>query len=335
MAGNHARDPLSFWIKPVRVVVVLLVLFAAAFLLTTQPIRTRYPSSNQKVSAGKLRGHVEMLSVQFAPRNYKRIWNLNKCADYILAQFRESGAKVSEQSFEVDGKIYRNVIASFGAQTESRIVVGAHYDSCQDTPGADDNASGVAGLIELAHLLGRTELKQHVQLVAYTLEEPPYFRTGNMGSARHAYSLRRHDEKVEIMISLEMIGYFSDKKGSQLYPSPLLKMFYPDTGNYIAIIGSYSDRKFVRRIKAYMRGASDLPVYSMCAFKSFPGLDYSDHLNYWNHGYKAVMVTDTAFMRNLNYHGPSDTFERLDYERMSDVVIGVYEAVVRLANNGD
>ncbi|MEE9369800.1 MAG: M28 family peptidase, partial [Pontiella sp.] len=234
---------LPLWAKLLRTLSVLIICFFGIFLLTTQPLKTCYPPTERQVYPLKLRGHVESLSEQFSPRNFKSIWNLDKCAYYISDHFRQTGAEVSEQTYEVNGQAYRNVIATYCAGTGARIVVGAHYDSCQDTPGADDNASGIAGLIELAYLLGQTELTQHVELVAYTLEEPPYFRTGDMGSARHAYSLRQKNVEIDAMICLEMIGYFSDEKGSQQFPSAILKLFYPDKGNFISVIGSIGDRK--------------------------------------------------------------------------------------------
>ncbi|MDH3982141.1 MAG: M28 family peptidase [Kiritimatiellaceae bacterium] len=322
-------------VKVVRFLVLLVAVLGGMFVLTTQPSCTHCPPTERQVAPERLRGHVETLSIKYAPRDYRRIWNLNKCADYISGEFKAAGAEVSEQTFEVKGKTYRNIIGLFGPVTESRIVVGAHYDSCGDTPGADDNASGVAGLIELACLLGDTDLNQQVELVAFTLEEPPFFRTGNMGSARHAYRHRQNGVEIEGMICLEMIGYFSDEKGSQQFPSALLKLFYPDTGNFIAVIGSIHDRKLAKKLKESMRGATDLPVHSMSAPKGFPGLDFSDHLNYWNHGYTAVMVTDTAFMRNLRYHRSSDTVETLDFDRMANVVLGVYEGVVDMANDDE
>lgn len=333
MRQDRTRKKVPFWMKLIWVVGVVFLFLIGSFVLTTQPSNTRYSPSEEQVSAKRLREHVEALSVQFAPRNYTRIGNLNQCADYISNHFKQAGATVSEQTYEVKGRIYRNIIARMGPETESRIVVGAHYDSCQDTPGADDNASGVAGLVELAYLLGRAKLNQQVELVAYTLEEPPFFRTGNMGSARHAYRLRTQGIEVEAMICLEMIGCFSDEEGSQQFPSTMLKLFYPDTGNFIAVVGSIGDRKLIRQVKNSMRSASELPVQAMCAPKGFPGLDFSDHLNYWNHGYTAVMVTDTAFMRNPHYHSSDDTVDRLDYDRMANVVVGVYEAIVWMANN--
>jgi Zn-dependent M28 family amino/carboxypeptidase len=189
----------------------------------------------------------------------------------------------------------------------------------------------VAGLIELANLLGRSSPPMKVELVAYTLEEPPFFRSEYMGSAVHARSLKRAGVSVRAMFSLEMIGYFSDDEGSQHFPNPLLRLFYPTKGNFISVIGKLGQGLLVRKIKGAMKGASSLPVYSINAPRSIPGVDFSDHMNYWDAGYPAVMVTDTAFYRNPHYHMAEDTAEKLDYGRMAQVVEGVYAAVIELA----
>lgn len=320
-------------IKILRVAGIVVLAVVGLGMLVAQPSCAHYPPSEQDVSAERLRAHVAMLSETLVPRDYRSVDNLNQCADYITAHFRKGGGEVSLQEYTVEGRSYKNVIATFGPRSESRIVVGAHYDAYEDTPGADDNASGVAGLIELGYLLGQADLSQRVELVAFTLEEPPFFRTGNMGSARYAHGLRKAEVEIEAMICLEMIGFFSDEKNSQRFPSALLKLFYPDEGNYIAVIGSTGDRTLIKQVKGSMKGATDLPVHSMCAPLSFPGLDFSDHLNFWEQGYNAVMITDTAFYRNLAYHRSDDTLQRLDFDRMAKVVLGVYEAVVRLANN--
>jgi Zn-dependent M28 family amino/carboxypeptidase len=314
---------------------LLILLLAVMAWCTVLPSCADYPPTEAELDPAALRAHVVKLAVDFAPRDYRRIWNLNKSADYISEQFSAVGAIVSEQTFEVKGQLYRNIIARFGPETDSRIVVGAHYDSHGDTPGADDNASGVAGLIELAGLLGQVPLSQRVDLAAFTLEEPPFFGSGNMGSARHAYRLRQDDIDVEAMLCLEMIGCFSDEENSQDFPSMFLRMLYPSRGNYISLIGSLGDQKLIRQVKDSMRCATALPVHSMTAPKGFPGLDFSDHRNFWNNGYTAIMITDTAFYRNHRYHGLSDTVDTLDYDRMAQVVLGIYEAVVRLANDED
>jgi Zn-dependent M28 family amino/carboxypeptidase len=198
-------------------------------------------------------------------------------------------------------------------------------------PGADDNASGVAGLIELAYLLGKQQLPVRVELIAYTLEEPPYFRTEHMGSAVHAAALRKEDVNVKLMICLEMIGYFSDEPRSQEFPASFFGAFYSSQGNFIAVVGRFGDGLLVRRIKGAMRGGTSLPIYSINAPTFVPGVDFSDQLNYWNAGYDAVMITDTAFFRNPNYHTAQDTADKLDYKRMAMVVEGVYAAILELA----
>jgi len=304
-------------------------------LMVIQPTFVHYPETTKTVDPLRLRNHVEVLAVEHAPRNYMQQEKLNACAGYIQSQFQQSGGRVSEQAFEVMGRTYKNIACSFGPTNGVRIVVGAHYDVCGENPGADDNASGVAGLIELAHLLAHTDLEQPVELVAFTLEEPPFFSSDDMGSAHHAARLRKDGVDVEVMICLEMIGFFRDEPGSQHFPSLVLRMLYPDEGNYIAVVGGFSDRKQIRMMKASMRGATDLPVHAMCAPRAYGGMDLSDQRNYWSRGYNAVMVTDTAFFRNSNYHRLSDTPDTLDYERMAKVVRGVYEAVVRMANEPD
>ncbi len=317
----------------------LLVLFGLALLIliwfmVTQPLlfQTKQGLSRANVDGTRLETHVRMLSEVFVPRDYQHPENLNRVATYIREEFEQTKGRLSEQPFQVNGETYRNIILQFGPESGERVVVGAHYDALDEFPGADDNASGVAGLVELAHLLDKTTLSTTVELVAFTLEEPPFFRTNSMGSAVHAQVLREQDVPVRLMISLEMIGYFSDVTGSQHFPLPIMKAFYPSEGNFVAVIGKLDTGADVRRVKGVMRNATDLPVYSFNGPPGLvPGVDFSDHLNYWNQGYPAVMVTDTAFMRNLNYHTEYDTLEKLDYERMSKVVVGVYETILSLA----
>jgi len=280
----------------------------------------------------RLRQHVEMIAGSFYPRDEGHPENLMQVAAYIQNALSETGADVHLHTYEVNGREYSNVIAAFGPDSSERIIVGAHYDTAGEQPGADDNASGVAGLIELAQLLKGVPLPMRVELAAYTLEEPPYFRTEFMGSAQHVKLLKQQNARVRMMFALEMIGYFNDAPGSQLYPLPLMKWFYSDRGNFIAIVGQLLKGAGVRTIKRAMRKASPLPVYSLNAPASLPGVDFSDHINFWDAGLPAVMITDTAFFRNEAYHSPLDTPERLDYQRMAMVVQGVYEAVLALAN---
>ncbi len=320
------------WIVLLVIVGLGVVAAVVACMSFTQPVRgvTAPPASWQRADPERLQADVRILVNSFFPRDYTHPENLDQAAAYLGEQLGQAGAKVSEQSYEAAGRTYRNVIATFGPETDDRIVVGAHYDVCEPLPGADDNASGVAGLLELARMLGRAELPRRLELVAYTLEEPPFFRGPQMGSAVHARSLHRAGVRVRAMIALEMIGFFSDEPGSQELP-PLVGALYPSTGNFIAIVGKWGHPELVRDIKKAMRGATDLPVKSINAPAWIPGIDFSDHLNFWRHGYPAVMLTDTAFYRNDAYHSIRDTPDTLDYDRMAQVIDGVFNAVVALA----
>ena len=303
---------------------VLAVVLAGIVGIAVQPFVIPIASKPPEVDAQQLERHVKHLSQTLHPRSNDQVEHLEQAAAYIQTSFEDAGAEVSSQPVLVDGRRYRNVIAKFGPAAGPVLVVGAHYDTQGDTPGADDNASGVAGLLELGRLLGRSQPHRAIELVAYTLEESPHFRTPDMGSARHAKSMTETNRKVELMLSLEMIGYFSDVPGSQQFPFPVMAWLYPDRGNFIALVGKLSDFGSMRKTKAAMAGATPLPVRSINAPPTLRGVDFSDHLNYWNEGMPAIMVTDTAFMRNPNYHRPGDTFDTLDYGRMAMVVQGVY-----------
>jgi Zn-dependent M28 family amino/carboxypeptidase len=277
-----------------------------------------------------LRAHVHALTSDFHPRSHEHPENLDRAAAYIRAELGKH-ARVEEQTFVVSGSTYRNVIATLGPDTKERVVVGAHYDSALGFPGADDDASGVAGLLALAEPLARSPLKVRVELVAFTLEEPPHYATANMGSVHHAKRLREEGATVRAMLSLEMIGYFSDESGSQHFPSPLMGLIYPTTGNFITLVARGDDRDLTRKVKASMMGATDLPVRSLNGPTIVQGVDWSDHRSYWAEGYPALMVTDTSFLRNVRYHTPADTIETLDFARMAKVVQGTFAAVVALA----
>ena len=311
------------------VVLGIVLVLVGLWFWVTQPLSAgSQPVVTTSIDPARLERHVRILSTELSPRDESHPENLDRAADYIRAQFESAGAVVKEQPYHVGQNKYRNVVAAFGAETQSRVIVGAHYDTAGPFPGADDNASGVAGLIELAYSLGKQQLPVRIELVAYTLEEPPYFRSKYMGSNVHAVALRKEGADVKIMICLEMIGYFSDDPESQKFPAPFLGALYSSKGNFIAVVGRFGDGLLVRRIKSRMRGATPLPVYSINAPTVVPGVDFSDQLNYWNVGYDAVMITDTAFFRNPNYHTAQDTADTLDYKRMAMVVEGVYAAIL-------
>jgi hypothetical protein len=283
------------------------------------------------VDPRRLEAHVRMLSETLAPRDAGHPENLDRVAGYIGKAFAEAGGRVAEQPYRVGRTTYRNVIARFGPTAGRRIVVGAHYDTAGPYPGADDNGSGIAGLIELARRLGAEPLPVPVELVAYSLEEPPYFGSEYMGSAVHAKLLKIDGVELRAMLSLEMIGYFTDRPHSQDFPAPGLSLLYPSTGNFIAVVGKLGQGALVHRIKAAMAAATPLPVHSIAAPRFLAGVGLSDHASYWDQGYPAVMITDTAFFRNPHYHTRSDTPDTLDYGRMARVVEGVFAAVRALA----
>ena len=316
------------------VLIICTVAIAAVWLIIAQPTAEKNSPSRVKIDTKRLERHVRKLSEEFHPRDYRNVKNLNRTADYIIDHFKRAGARaVHFQEFEEQGKNYKNVIARFGTEVGERIVIGAHYDTVIDTPGADDNASGVAGLIELAYLLGKNPINGNIELVAYTLEEPPFFGTNHMGSAKHAESLASQLIPVKLMISLEMIGFFTDEENSQIFPMPLLSLIYPEKGNYIVIVSGFDQRKITKKVKVSMRGTTNLPVHSINAPSIIAGIDFSDHRNYWNNGYKAVMITDTSFYRNRAYHRNNDTADRLNYASMAKVVVGVFETIKTLNEN--
>lgn len=286
------------------------------------------------VGPERLKAHVRALSETFVPRDATHPENLERAAVYIEEALTRAGGQVESQRFEVGGRAYRNVIARFGPEAGERIVVGAHYDAVRTTPGADDNASGVAGLLELAALLGQHPPSTRVDLVGYTLEEMPHFRTGQMGSMVHAKSLRAAGASVRAMFSLEMLGAFNDAPDSQRYPVAALRLSHPSTGDFIAVIGRVGEGPLVRTIADAMRAATPLPVEHLNAPRTVKGVDFSDHASFWDARYPAVMVTDTAFFRNPRYHTAEDTWDTLDYPRMAQVVQGVECAVRALAARG-
>jgi Zn-dependent M28 family amino/carboxypeptidase len=308
---------------------VIAVIVAGCLFMIAQPFVTPTASTPPPVDPARLEAHVKRLSVDFHPRRYDRMDNIERTAQYITDELKAAGAAVSAQDIVVGGRTYRNVIARFGPASGPLLVIGAHYDSFDITHGADDNASAVAGLLELARLLGATPPARSIELVAYAFEEQPRPRgKSDMGSAWHAKSLRAAQRDVALMLSLEMIGFYTDAPKSQRFPAPGLSLLYPDQGNFIALVGKLSDYGTMRRVKSAMSGATSLPVHSINSPRRVPGIENSDHVNFWDADYPALMVTDTAYLRNPNYHKASDTWETLDYRRMAQVVQAVY-AVTR------
>lgn len=279
----------------------------------------------------RLKADVRYLANIAPTRNSRQRSSLNQAANFIAASFALAGCEPKAQVFQIDDTEYRNIICSFGSEDAPRLVIGAHYDVAgDDNPGADDNASGVSALLELARMIGKEKflLEHRLDLVAFTLEEPPHFRSENMGSYIHARSIVAEGAALKLMIGVEMIGFYSDDADSQSYPVSLLGWLYPDKANFIGVIGRLFDRSSVARVKSLMAVNDELPVYSINAPPTVTGVDFSDHWSFWQNSLPAVMVTDTAFLRNPNYHRPTDTADTLDYRRMALVVDGLYQVAV-------
>ncbi len=309
-----------------------LALLPSAWMTQPVPFVRRRARTGSPPDPRRLERRVRELVSRFHPRDGGHPANMARAAGWIAEELRATGAAVSEQRFPAAGAEYVNLVATCGPETQDVVVVGAHYDVAGEMPGADDNASGIAGLLELADLLSGARLERRVELVAFANEEAPYFATVGMGSEVYARSLADSGRPVRGMVCLEMLGCFSDAPGSQKLPfGPALRLFYPSTGNFIAVVGNVPRAAIVRTVKRAMREASDVPVYSINAPGFVPGVDLSDHSSFWRRGEPAVMITDTAFYRNPRYHTERDTPDTLDYRRMADVVAGVRNAVLELA----
>lgn len=264
------------------------------------------------------------------PRNFLNIESLNNVAAYIKNRFEQYGLTVEFQNFDVDGKTYKNIIATINPEHSKRLVIGGHYDVCGDFQGADDNASAVAGIIETARQLfpHKDNIEYRIDFVAFCLEEPPYFGTENMGSFVHAKYLKDNNIDVIGMINYEMIGYFTDEPNSQDYPIEMMKNIYSSVGNFVANVSNQNSAAFLKKLNFNNRSKKDIDAYDMVLPDKFSSITASDHLNYWEMGYDAIMITDTAHFRNPNYHTKNDTIETIDFKKMQFVVDMVANAIL-------
>ncbi|PKP20609.1 MAG: peptidase M28 [Bacteroidetes bacterium HGW-Bacteroidetes-21] len=299
-------------------------LFAVGFLFNSLiSCKTTCPVS-QFSDTTRLRNDMMIITGTEKYRNYMHPETLDSVAAYIFSEFSKNCDTVYYQTFEIEGQIYRNVIGATGISNEKRMVVGAHYDVAYSQPGADDNASGVVALLELSRMTKKEKLNYRVDFVAFALEEPPYFKTTKMGSYIHAKDLFDKGIALEGMICFDMIGYFSDEPNSQTYPIKILKPFYGSKGNYITVVKKLFGGVFGHKVEKYMKEAGCIETKAFTGPKSLPGIDFSDHLNYWKFGYPAVMITNTAFYRNEGYHTQADTIGTINFLKMSQVIDEVF-----------
>jgi len=281
----------------------------------------------------RLEARVRHLSQIIGERHFQRRAALEATVRYLREQLAELGVPVVEHEFRASGQTFVNleVVAPQAATgpEQACIVVGAHYDTVPGTPGADDNASGVAALLELVAELGTLRLERSLRFVFFPNEEPPFFPDAGMGSAAYAAHLRRERVDVRVMLSLEMLGYYSDRASSQKYP-PGMGLFYPDRGEFIGLVSNLRSRRRLREVKRAFQANTAFPCESLAAPEWTIVVGLSDHRSFWREGYDALMVTDTAFLRNPHYHRSTDTADTLDYDRYAQVTAGLIATVKQL-----
>jgi Zn-dependent M28 family amino/carboxypeptidase len=281
----------------------------------------------------RLRRHVQVLAGEIGERHVWRPRALRAAADYLRTQLEAAGFAVAAQAYEARGVRCENLEVTIpgGQRARDVVLAGAHYDTVEGSPGADDNASGVAGLVEIARELRASAPARTLKLVAFVNEEPPFFPFGQMGSRVYADAARARGDDIRLMLSLEMLGFYASRLGSQAYP-PLLKWFYPDRGDFIAFVSNLRSRRELAELTRAFRAHCDFPSERLASPGFVPGVSWSDQRSFWRAGYAGVMVTDTAFYRYPHYHLPSDTPERLCYPEMARVVQGLARALAALAH---
>lgn len=320
-----------------RLAVILVVIMAALFTFLRMPgssLSGPLPAltAAEKSCARRLAGHVRHLAGDIGPRN---IWTYTAMAEtvaYLRNQLGAMGYDVHELPFTAKGVTSVNVEVEIRGSRlpDEIIVVGAHYDTVFGCPGANDNGSGVAALLELARLLKVRRPQRTIRLVAFANEEPPFFPGKSMGSRVYAMAARKRGDDIRAMLALETMGFYSEAPGSQRYPFPLAS-FYPDQADFIAFVGNLRSRSLVRQAIGAFRSAGRMPSEGLAAPFFITGVGWSDHWSFWQEGYPAMMVTDTAFYRYDAYHSAEDTPERLDYPRLARVVSGLVPTVLALA----
>lgn len=299
-----------------------------------RPVMDETARRDIEALGGRLMGHVGVLASEIGERNLFRPEGLRAAAGYIRQVWRGQGFPVSEEALEVLGQRCVNLFVEHrGSSRPGEIVlVGAHYDSLIGTAGANDNATGVAVLLEMSGILKQAIPARTLRFVAFVNEEPPYFHTEQMGSRVHARNARSRGEKIVAMLSLETLGYYAQAPGTQRYPFPF-GAFYPATGNFVAVVGNLASRGLVVEFLRHFMLATDFPVEGAATLPWIPGVDWSDHWSFWKEGYPAVMLTDTAPYRYPEYHTTQDLPEKLNGREFARAAHGIIEAVRRLATS--
>jgi len=290
------------------------------FIIIVYSCGSRTRLINHPADPLRLEQTVRFLADTVGGRSYRQPEALNRSAEYIQQKFAEIGLTCSVQSYTVENREYKNIYCQIDGECDELFVLGAHYDTYEDLPGADDNASGIAGLIETARIIAGSKKPYYTLLfVAFTLEEPPYFRTADMGSYKFAEFIKQSKQNVRGMACLEMIGYFTEQK-VQAYPSKIFKLFYPARGDFIAAVSNFATSDLADEYQQHAQALDEINCAQLTAPSFVTGVDFSDHLNFWYFGYDAFMITNTAFYRNKNYHTINDKPDLVDYKQMGFVV---------------
>ena len=275
----------------------------------------------------ELRADVQKLAGEIGERNMHHYPQLMAAADFIEKSFSSAGLQPRRDTYQLNDLPCHNIETEIHGASRQIIVIGAHYDSVLGAPGANDNGSGMAAVLALARRLAKKQPSQTLRFVAFVNEEPPYFQTSQMGSLVYASRCKARGDQISAMISLETIGYFSDAPDSQVYPSPLLGAFYPRVGNFIGFVGNIDSRRLVRRALSRFRRAERLPSEGAAVPAFIPGVAWSDHWSFWQQGYPAIMITDTAPFRYPHYHALTDTPDKLEYDRFA-LAVSALENVI-------
>jgi len=317
---------------------VLAVLLGSAYYVVLYMPEHSYSGPLSPLSATELTvrdhliQHVQTLAGEIGERHIWRPAALDQAARYIEATWHAQGYRVARQPFTVEGQTVHNleVVLPGGSRRDEIVLVGAHYDTVQRSPGVNDNGTGTAAVLELARLLMGQQLPCTVRLAAFVNEEAPFFSHNTMGSWVYARRSHTLGERIVAMLSVETIGYYSDTVGSQHYPFPF-GLFYPRTGNFIGFVGNIASRALVQRSIAAFRQHTAFPSEGVAAPSWITGVSWSDHWAFWQEGYPALMVTDTALFRYAPYHTRADTPDQINYDRMARVVVGLARTVATLA----
>lgn len=321
-----------------RLIIFILVLMSALLPFAHMPgssFSGHLPplTEEEHKTAALLKKHVHTLAHVIGPRNIWRPPSMTTTVSYLTDEMTHCGYSVLQQEFTAHDVTAINLEVEIkgSRKPEEIIVIGAHYDTVHNCPGANDNGSGVAFLLELARHLADARPTRTIRLVAFANEEPPFYYSKDMGSLHYARRCQQRQENIVAMLSLETMGFYSDQPGSQHYPFPF-SVFYPDTANFIAFVGNVRSRHLVRQAIGAFRKHAHFPSEGLAAPSFITGIGWSDHWSFWKAGYPAIMVTDTAFFRYNAYHTAADTAEKLDYERMAQVVTGLVHTIMDLAD---